>query len=84
MAAKPVKQLGPQTQLVDVSGAKSLEAAINAYRADSRVRLAAADLLMCATETPNYTCTVTMNAAKSVTARFDRTGEWHPRYRGSI
>jgi hypothetical protein len=70
MAAKPVKQLGPPTQLVDVSGAKSLEAA--------------ADLLMRATETPNYTCTVTMNAAKSVTARFDRTGEWHPRYRGSI
>jgi thermitase len=55
MAAKPVKKLGPQTELVDVSGAKSLEAAIDAYRADPRVRLAAPDLLMRETETPNDT-----------------------------
>jgi thermitase len=53
MSAKPVKQLGPRTQLIDVSGAKSLEAAINAYRGDTRVRLAAADLLMQTDETPN-------------------------------
>jgi hypothetical protein len=46
MRANPLKQLGPQTQLIDVSGAKSLEAAINAYRVDARVRFGAADLLM--------------------------------------
>ncbi len=41
MAATPLRQLGPSTQLVDVSGAASLNAAMKAYQADPRVRFAA-------------------------------------------
>jgi thermitase len=53
MAANPLRQLGPNTQLVDVSGAASLNSAIKAYQADPRVKFAAPDLLIKATETPN-------------------------------
>ena len=53
VGARSVKQLGPNTQLVDVASAKTLDAAINAYRADARVKLAAPDALMIPAETPN-------------------------------
>jgi thermitase len=55
MQARPVKTLGPRSQLVDVSGAPSLEAAIDAYRGDPRVRFAEPDLIMHVIETPNDT-----------------------------
>lgn len=53
VAGRPVGQIGPATYLVDVSGATSLEAAADAYRADPRVAGAGVDRLMRAAETPN-------------------------------
>jgi thermitase len=53
MKAQPVAQLGSNAQLVDVSGAASLDAAVKAYRGDPQVRFAAPDLLMRAAEVPN-------------------------------
>ena len=48
--ATPVALIGPSAQLVDVSGAASLEAAMRAYKADPRVAYAEYDYVVEATE----------------------------------
>lgn len=51
--ARALAAVGPHAQLVDVSAAPSLEAAIAVYRADARVRYAQPDYLLHWLETPN-------------------------------
>jgi thermitase len=53
--AGPVLDIGNNTYLVDVSGAPSLQQAMDAYRADPRVRFAEFDLIGEGAETPNDT-----------------------------
>jgi len=49
----PLKRVGPRAYYMDISGAPSLEASIQAYRADPRVAYAEPDILLHTTETPN-------------------------------
>ncbi|MEO6022365.1 MAG: S8 family serine peptidase, partial [Burkholderiales bacterium] len=51
--AKPLLKMGPKAVLVDVTGAKSLEAAARAYAADPNVVAASPDWVMHTNETPN-------------------------------
>lgn len=51
--AIPLLKIGPKAILVDVTGAKSLEEAARAYKADSTVLHASPDWVMGATEIPN-------------------------------
>ena len=53
VAAVPLKPVGIRAQYVDVSGAPSLEAAIQAYLTDPRVAYAEPDYIARTTETPN-------------------------------
>lgn len=53
LAARPLVPLGRYAELVDVSGATSLEAAARAYRADQRVLQVGLDLVMRGSETPS-------------------------------
>lgn len=52
-AAQAVATVGPKAQLVDVSGAPSLEAAAQAYQSDQRVLYAEPDTILRTLETPN-------------------------------
>ncbi len=52
-AARAVGRVGSRTQVVDVAGARSLEDATRAYRADSRVRYAEPNYIKRALEVPN-------------------------------
>jgi thermitase len=49
----PLKPVGDSAQYVDVTGAPSLEAVIQAYQNDSRVRYAEPDYLVHTADTPN-------------------------------
>ena len=51
--ASPLLKIGPKAILVDVTGAKSLEEAARAYKADPNVLHASPDWIMHASETPN-------------------------------
>lgn len=51
--AIPLKQVGSRAYYIDVTGAPSLEAAIQTYRADPRVAYAEPDILLHTAETPN-------------------------------
>ena len=51
--ALPLLKIGPKAILVDVTGAKSLEDAARAYKADPNVLHASPDWIMRASETPN-------------------------------
>ena len=51
--ALPLMKIGPKAILVDVTGAKSLEDAARAYKADPNVLHASPDWVMRAAETPN-------------------------------
>jgi thermitase len=51
--ALPLLKIGPKAILVDVTGAKSLEDAARAYKADPNVLHASPDWIMHASETPN-------------------------------
>lgn len=53
LAAQVVATVGPKAQLVDVSNARSLEAAARIYRADPRVLYAEPDTILRKLETPN-------------------------------
>jgi thermitase len=53
MTARAVLQIGPASDLVDVSGAPSLEAAARAYRADPRVLYVGPDYIARVHETTN-------------------------------
>lgn len=53
MSAKSVMKIGYDAELVDVSGAKSLEAAISMYTGDKRVAYAEPDYMAYASATPN-------------------------------
>lgn len=50
---KALKQVNDDAQYVDVTGAPSLDAAVQAYQADPRVAYAEPDVIMYTTETPN-------------------------------
>lgn len=49
----PLKRVGDAAAYIDVTGATSLDAAIQSYRADPRVRYAEPDYIVHTTETPN-------------------------------
>lgn len=53
LKARVVGPLGPAAQVIDVGGTVTLEAALQAYRADPRVRFAEPDSIERAFETPN-------------------------------